>query len=83
MTRNKETTHVRIFGYEVSDSSGEEQPLRGVGRVVVVLNVLLVGHQHLDLELQEFLPEGQLRRTFRNELGTEDLALDRLLVLVV
>ena len=83
MTRNKETTHVRIFGYEVGDSSGEEQPLRGVGRVVVVLNVLLVGHQHLDLELQELLPEGQLRRAFRNELGSEDLALDRLLVLVV
>ena len=83
MTRNKETTHIRIFGYEVSDSSGEEQPLRGVGRVVVVLDVLLVGHQHLDLELQKLLPEGELRGAFWYELSPKDFPLDRPLVFVI
>jgi hypothetical protein len=43
----------------------------------------LVGDQHLDLELEKLLPEGELRRVFRNELSAEDLPLDRSFVLVI
>ena len=43
----------------------------------------LVGEKHLDLELRELLPEGEVRGPLRDELVRVELPLQRLLVLVV
>ena len=49
----------------------------------MVLNVLLVGDQHLDLQLPELLPEGELGLPLGDELVGHHLLLNRPLVLVV
>ena len=43
----------------------------------------LVGEEHLDLQLFELLPEGEVRRPLGDEFMRVELPLERLLVLVV
>ena len=74
---------VGVLGDVVGNAPGEEGPLGRVAGKVVVLHVLLVGGQHLDLELKELLPEGERRLLLGDELVAVQLALDGLLVLVV
>ena len=40
---------VGVLGDEVGDASGQERPFSGIGRKVVVLDILLVCDQHLEL----------------------------------
>ena len=74
---------VGLLGDEVRDPAGQERPFRGLRSVVVILDVLLVGDQHLDLELEELFPEGQIGRFLGNHLLVEQFAFQSLLVLVI
>lgn len=74
---------VGVLGDEVGDPAGQERPLSRLGGVVVVLDVLLVGDQHLDLELQELLPEAEVGRLLGDHLLVEQLPLQGLLILVI
>ena len=49
----------------------------------MILHVLLVGQQHLDLQLGELLPEGEVGRFLGNQLVRVQLLLKGLLILVV
>ncbi len=49
----------------------------------MVLHVLLVGDQHLELELGELLQEGHPGGTLGDQLVVEQLPLEGLLVLIV
>ena len=74
---------VGVLGNVVGNAPGEEGPLQGVAGKVVVLHVLLVRRQHLDLQLEEFLPKGERRLGLGNELVAVELVHDGVLVLVV
>ena len=74
---------VGVLGDVVRDAAGEEGPLRRVAGEVVVLDVLLVGDQHLELQLRELVPEGELGLGLGDQLVGHHLLLDGGLVLVV
>ena len=57
---------VGVLGNVVGNASGQERPLRWITGKVVVLDVLLVGDQHLELEFGELVPEGESSFLFRN-----------------
>ncbi len=74
---------VRVLGNVVGNAPGQERPLQRVTRKVVILHVLLIRRQHLDLQLEELLPEVEGRLLLGYELVAVELVLDGLLVLVV
>ncbi len=48
----------------------------------MILNIFLIGHQHFKLDLQHFVPEGQVSLGFGDELVASNFSLNCFLVLV-
>ena len=74
---------VGVLGDVVSDATSQEWPLQRITGEVVILYILLVGDQHLELQLLELLPERQDCLLLRYQLVQHHLLLDGGLVLVI
>ena len=74
---------VGVLSDVVRDAAGQERPLCRITGKIVILDILLVGDQHLELQLSELVPEAQLCLLRRDELMSHHLLLDGGLVLVV
>ena len=74
---------VGVLGNIVSNPPGKERPLCGVTGEIVILNIFLACDQHLELQLQELVPEGEHSLLLRYQLVGHHLPLYGALVLVV
>jgi len=74
---------VGVSRYVVRDASGQERPLRGVAGEIVILNILLIGDQHLELELEELVPKREDGLLLRYQLVSHHLPFDGAFILVI